>query len=192
MRYPEIFLRLAIPALWIAWIAVWIIAARNVKRERWRERPSLEALHGIPLLLCLLLLAVPRWMPVLLTARFAPLGPTLPAIGTAMVAGGLGFAVWARVHLGRNWSSRVVVKEDHTLIRTGPYRHVRHPIYSGLLLALGGTALAIGEWRGVLAFGFALLGIVLRIRAEEVQMCREFPEYERYRKETAALIPLLF
>ena len=73
-------------------------------------------------------------------------------LGLIMVAAGIAFAVWARHYLGRNWSGTVTVKQDHELIRSGPYRLVRHPIYTGLLLAILGTAVAFGEWRGLLAF----------------------------------------
>ena len=72
----------------------------------------------------------------MLSARFVPAGNLLPVLGAIMIAAGLGFAVWARAHLGRNWSGIVTVKEGHALVRTGPYRAVRHPIYTGLLLEL--------------------------------------------------------
>lgn len=109
-----------------------------------------------------------------------------------MVAAGLGLAVWARAHLGRNWSGIVTVKKDHALIRTGPYRIVRHPIYTGLLLALIGTAAAIDEWRVVVAVICALIGFLRKIQVEEKRMRENFPEYSRYRQQTAALIPLLY
>jgi protein-S-isoprenylcysteine O-methyltransferase Ste14 len=185
--------RIAIPALWAAWIGYWIVAARGAKRTRWQEGFAASALHGIPLLLCILLLAAPpRWQPALLTERLVPRGELLPLLGTALVAAGLGVAVWARLHLGANWSSQVVLKEDHTLVRDGPYRRVRHPIYTGLLIALLGTALAIGEWRGALAFLFALAGILVRVRAEEARMGETFPDYADYRRRSWALIPLVF
>jgi protein-S-isoprenylcysteine O-methyltransferase Ste14 len=183
---------LSVPALWGAWIVYWIAAARDAKPMQWRESAGALILRKLPLLLCALLLIGPRWLPPPLTAPVAPAGLSLPLAGTIMVAGGLGFAVWARRHLGRNWSGWVEVKKDHALVRTGPYRLVRHPIYCGLLFALAGTALAIGEWRGVPALVFAVLGFLVTIRAEEAQMRRLFPEYERYRRQTAALIPFLW
>src|ERR1700686_2537488 len=172
--------RLAIGALWIIWMIGWIAAASDVKRTRWREPARTRALHAIPIVLCAVLLMAPRWLPLVLTARFAPAGPALALCGTVIVALGLGFAGWARWHLGRNWSGWVTVKDDHALICTGPYRFIRHPIYSGLLLAIAGTALATGEWRGVLAVACAVLGFVLKLRIEEARMRETFPEYDRY------------
>ncbi|MGH7094060.1 MAG: methyltransferase family protein, partial [Stellaceae bacterium] len=98
----------------------------------------------------------------------------------------------ARVYLGRNWSGKVVVKEDHSLVRDGPYRWVRHPIYTGMLLALLGTALAIGEWRGFLALACALVGVLFRVHAEEARMAETFSEYAQYRLRTSALVPGIY
>jgi protein-S-isoprenylcysteine O-methyltransferase Ste14 len=184
--------RLAIPALWIVWLIGWIAAARDVKRNCWREPARTRALHAAPLVLCAVLLMPPGWLPGVLAVRFASPGLALALLGIAILAGGLGFAGWARWHLGRNWSGWVTVKDDHTLICTGPYRLVRHPIYSGLLLAFAGNALAIGEWRGVLAVAFGFLAFVLKLRIEEARMRETFPEYDRYTQQVAALIPGLF
>ncbi len=85
-----------------------------------------------------------------------------------------------------------MVKEDHALIRTGPYRRLRHPIYTGILLAFLGMAVTIGEWRGVLAFALALLSFGRKSRIEEDRMRETFPEYEQYRRETAAIIPFIY
>ena len=136
--------------------------------------------------------AGPRLVPKILTRRFEPASPVLIWLGTAMVAAGLGVAVWARRHLGRNWSSNVVVKEDHTLIRTGPYSRVRHPIYTGIILAFLGVAIYVGEWRALLACVLVFVSFLVKSRAEEAQMRKIFPEYEQYRRESAALVPLLY
>ncbi|HEY3911043.1 MAG TPA: isoprenylcysteine carboxylmethyltransferase family protein [Stellaceae bacterium] len=181
-----------IPVLWVAWLAYWLIAARNVKPTRWREPIGSLALHLVPGILCIALLTAPRVFPPGLRTRFVPAGHLLPLVGTLCVAAGLGLAVWAGLHLGRNWSGIVTLKKDHALVCTGPYRTIRHPIYSGLLLALVGTALAIGEWRGVLAVLCALIAFLWRIRVEEARMRRTFAEYEAYRRRSAALIPLLY
>jgi protein-S-isoprenylcysteine O-methyltransferase Ste14 len=181
-----------IPVLWIAWGVFWLAAARRVKPIRWREPFGGQALHVVPLLFCAVLLAAPRHLPAILLARFAPPGPLLPDIGAGLVAAGLGLAVWARAHIGREWSGIVTLKEEHALVQTGPYRVIRHPIYSGLLLALAGTAAAIDEWRGLLAVLCALAGFLIKIRAEEALMADAFPEYAEYRARTAALVPLVY
>jgi protein-S-isoprenylcysteine O-methyltransferase Ste14 len=181
-----------IPALWLAWLAFWLLAARQANPTRWREPLGSRAIHVVPALISVALFAAPRVVPATLRARFALPGSALPFLGILLVAAGLGFTVWARLHLGRNWSGVVTLKEDHALIRTGPYRVVRHPIYTGLLLALLGTALAIGEWRGVLAVGCAVIGFLWKIRVEEALMAGSFPEYAEYRKRTAALMPLVY
>lgn len=98
---------------------------------------------------------------------------------------GLGIAIWARRHLGRNWSAEVRLKEGHALVRSGPYARVRHPIYPGLL-AMTGTALVVGEWRGVVAALLVLLAFVLKSRVEEERTREAFPEHEAYRRESAA------
>jgi protein-S-isoprenylcysteine O-methyltransferase Ste14 len=109
-----------------------------------------------------------------------------------LVVLGLAFAVWARIHLGRNWSGAVTVKDDHELIRTGPYGLVRHPIYSGLLLAVLGTAIAFGEWRSLLALGFLTIAFLFKLHREERFMSESFPDdYPRYRAEVPALIPFI-
>src|SRR5436309_8924797 len=127
----SILLQILFPVVWIAWLIYWWVSARNVKVTRWREPLGSQLLHRVPLLLAALLLAAPQLLPFALRQRIAPAGALVPTLGLLLIAGGLGFSVWARRHLGRNWSLQVVVKEEHALIRTGPYRRLGHPIYSG-------------------------------------------------------------
>jgi protein-S-isoprenylcysteine O-methyltransferase Ste14 len=185
-------LQFVVSALWIAWLIYWLVAARAVKTTRWRESIRSRLLHRVPLTLTALLLVGGRQLPSLLRERFLPQTSACPVLGLVMLAAGLGFAVWARRHLGPNWSGTVTLKEDHALIRTGPYNYVRHPIYSGILLALLGTAVVIGEWRGLLAFALAVAGLAYKSKVEEERMREIFPEYDEYRRETAALIPWVF
>ena len=178
--------------LWLAWLAYWVVAARNVKATSRREGLATFLLHRAFVVVGVLLLVVGPQRFHWLNERFVP--PTMVAywLGLFAVAAGLAFAVWARVYLGRNWSATVTIKQDHELVHTGPYGVVRHPIYTGILLALLGTAIAIGEWRGLLALASITIGFLFKIRTEERFMDEIFGErYARYRAEVPALIPFI-
>lgn len=182
-----------IPALWLAWIAYWGVSAANVKRAQRYESPASRAAHLIPLLIAAVLLGI-RTEPNggWLFERCLPRTREAFWIGALLTALGLAFASWARVHLGRNWSAMVSVKQDHELVRSGPYARVRHPIYSGLLLAILGTAIVRGEWRGLVALLMVAAALWRKLRLEERWMAETFAEdYQRYRAHTAALIPFL-
>jgi protein-S-isoprenylcysteine O-methyltransferase Ste14 len=178
--------------LWLAWLAYWFFAALHVKRMQRRERSSSLLLNRGLLAIGALLLAFERQPLLWLSERFLPLSTAFYWIGLVMLATGLALAVWARRHLGRNWSGIVTVKQDHEFIRSGPYGLVRHPIYTGLLLAILGTAVAIGEWRGLFAFALITVGFVLKFKMEERFMSETFGEqYARYRAEVRSLIPFV-
>jgi protein-S-isoprenylcysteine O-methyltransferase Ste14 len=187
----QIISQIVIPALWLAWLAYWGYASRDVKATRWSESVLSRASHLAPLVFAGILLSRHVSLPVL-SARFLPRNNLDSVLGAVLVAAGLGFSVWARRHLGRNWSSLVVLKQDHALVRSGPYRRLRHPIYTGILLAFLGVAVTVGEGRGLLALAFAFLAFERKIREEERRMRETFPEYDQYRRETFALIPHVF
>lgn len=113
--------------------------------------------------------------------------------GSAITASGLLFSVWARVHLGRNWSGIITLKEGHRLIRTGPYRLVRHPVYTGLLVAVIGSAMAVGTWDALIGVAIILLALLLKLRREETLLTSEFgEEYVTFKRETPGLVPFIF
>ena len=110
--------------------------------------------------------------------------------GFCLTATGCAFAVWARALLGSNWSSAVTVKKNHEFIRRGPYAIVRHPIYAGFLIGILGTALAVGEVGGLIAFALAFVAWSRKVRAEEQLLIEQFDgAYIGYCREVKQLIP---
>ena len=156
-----------IPALWLIWLAGWMISSRFTKRTVRAETLGSRLLHLTPLTIGFILLTFRHAAGPWLAARIYPPSPWSFWIGVALVALGLGFAGWARIHLAGNWSGTVTLKQDHSLIRGGPYRWVRHPIYTGLLAAILGTAIAEAEWRGLAAFVLVALSFLRKIKIEE-------------------------
>ena len=182
-----------IPLLWIAWCVYWYVSSRDTKASRRVESPTSRMAHTVPLLVAALLLVLPTLPGGFLCGRLFPRTEATYLAGVALVAIGLAFSVWARVHLGRNWSGVVTLKENHELIRSGPYVLVRHPIYTGLLLAFAGSALARDEWRGVFAVAIVFVALWRKLRLEERWMIETFGDaYRRYRNEVKALIPFVF
>jgi len=111
-------------------------------------------------------------------------------IGIGLTSCGIGLAVWARSYLGANWSATITIRSRHSLVRTGPYSRVRHPIYSGLLIAIAGTALAQGEWRGLLALAIAVIAWTIKARKEESWLRDEFgAQFDEYCQRTGFLLP---
>ena len=174
-------------ALWIVFIGYWSAAARNVAPTESAESPASRAVHTRLLNGSLLLLFVP--VPGL-RARFLPLGPLVVAAGLILQSSCFLLAVWARRSLGRNWSGAVAVAVDHQLVRSGPYRVVRHPIYSAMLGMYVGTGLVSGELHALLALALVAGAYWRKIPLEERTLGQVFgPAYEAYRRDTWALIP---
>lgn len=188
------FYQVFFPAVWLAWVIAWWVFAINVKATV-RRQPVLSRLLNMALLWCAFALLAVTNVPVPrpLTQHFLPLSEWQfwAALGAALTLIGLLFTVWARVYLGRNWSGMfATIKADHELVTGGPYALVRHPIYSGLMLAFIGTALAIGQWRAMLAVALALIAIVHRIIVEEGFMREQFgTAYDLYARRVRAFVP---
>jgi protein-S-isoprenylcysteine O-methyltransferase Ste14 len=181
-----------IKSFWIFFALFWIVSAFKVKRAVRTEPMLLRFLkHWLPVIIGGALIAgghlydgtVLRW-------RLYPGIEAIAVLGMLMTLAGVLFACWARVVLGTNWSGVVQVKQDHELIERGPYAWVRHPIYTGLLMAFLGTAVAIGELRGFLAVAIVAVSFWRKLRLEERWMGEEFGEvYADYMRRVKALVP---
>jgi protein-S-isoprenylcysteine O-methyltransferase Ste14 len=176
--------------LWLSWLTFWLLAARRTATSQRTETLMTGASYRIPLLLGILLMAIPKFPFPLLNSRLWAETPLVLGAGAAFTATGLALAVWARVHLGKYWSGRVTLKVDHRVIQTGPYACVRHPIYSGLILALLGTTITLGTVHACVGFALMSISFVRKLQIEEIWLRSHFgAEYERYQKRVGTLIP---
>jgi protein-S-isoprenylcysteine O-methyltransferase Ste14 len=182
--------RTLIGILWIAWAAYWIAAARRTAANRRTESLLTGASYRIPLLIGIILMVFSS-VSLPGTAFFLwPLNPFILGIGDILTVAGMSLAVWARLHLGKYWSGRITLKVEHRVIQTGPYTWVRHPIYSGLILALLGTAISIGTLQAFFGFAFIFVSFLRKLTLEENWLRSHLgTEYELYQKRVRALIP---
>ncbi|MGV9011144.1 MAG: methyltransferase family protein [Flavobacteriales bacterium] len=178
--------------LWIVMIAYWTISALRAKKVAAQEPLPLRILaYWLPLVIAVYLLGPGEWFGhTLIRENFVEHTNTVGVIGLILAAAGAVLAIWSRYLLGRNWSVSVQKKQDHELISKGPYKFVRHPIYSGLLLLFTGNALIVGDYRAIIAVLIVFLSFWYKLRKEERWMTEAFGEaYVEYAKGTRALVP---
>jgi protein-S-isoprenylcysteine O-methyltransferase Ste14 len=181
-----------LPVTWLCWALYWGLAAIGTKATTRRESAASRLVYTVPIALGALALFASHPLAGMLRRRFVPATAAWFWVGWAVTLAGLALAVAARMWLGRNWSGTVTLKKDHELIRTGPYAYVRHPIYTGLLLALIGTAIAIGQWQALVGVALVALALVRKMTVEERFMRDQFGEaYARYRARVRALVPFV-
>lgn len=174
---------LVFAAGWAAFWLYWIVAAFSTKRGRvpWSRELRIR-LVMVVLVILLFRIGVFRGHGV-------HTDPARAAVGLVLFALGLAFAVWARVHIGRNWGTPMTQKADPELVTSGPYRRVRHPIYTGILVAGVGTAVAL-SWVWLILVALAAVYFLYSARVEERFLAERFPEsYPAYRDATKMLVP---
>lgn len=175
---------------WGVVVAFWIVSAFSVKRTKARQPLPHRLLYIVVTALAALLLngsvRIIHWNRVVIPHTLAT-----GIVGDLLVLIGLFIAIWARVTLGGNWSARVTLKEDHELIQRGPYRAVRHPIYSGLLLMILGTAILAGHVSGFIALLVCFGGFWVKLRQEEALLTKHLAGYSDYMRHTKALVPFI-
>jgi protein-S-isoprenylcysteine O-methyltransferase Ste14 len=176
-------------APWAVFGAWWIVRAFSTARTERVEPPRQRATFLVLVAAATLFMVV---TPEPLRRRLWPSPLPLVLVGLVLDVAGVTFAIVAREFLGRMWSGRVTLKEDHVLVQRGPYRVVRHPIYTGILTALVGVVLARGDLAGVVAFVMYALGIARKMVSEEEMLRAHFgAAYDDYRKKVAAIIPFI-
>jgi protein-S-isoprenylcysteine O-methyltransferase Ste14 len=136
------------PVVWIAFILYWRIKAADTKATQRLEPAASQILRALTFLIVIIVLSTTRIPLPWLYSQLWPAGIWPFWIGAAVTVLGLLFAIWARHHLGSNWSQAVTVKQGHELITNGPYALVRHPIYTGILTGFLGSAIALSQVRG--------------------------------------------
>jgi protein-S-isoprenylcysteine O-methyltransferase Ste14 len=175
---------------WVVFVVYWVASALKTRRTISKE--SLASRSGILFLEVLgyLLLFSDLGEIGVLGHRVVHRTYAVAVAGVALTWIGIAIALWARRHLGQYWSAAVTLKEDHELIRKGPYAYFRHPIYSGLDLAAIGGALAIDEWRCVAGVGLIVLGYWIKARKEESMLATQFGEaFKEHCRHTGFLFP---
>ena len=177
--------------LWLSWIVVWLFAARVTPGTVVKRSATARVVYsGLMLGSALLLILQPRHFGSLLLRTVVPDSRSIAWCGVFAVAAGLAFASWARVELGRFWTSAPSIKAEHDLIRTGPYALTRHPIYTGLLLAVAATTLLRGTIAALGGLGLFAIALMLKIQEEERLLVSHFGDaYRSYQAEVPAIFP---
>ena len=187
MRVVDIVIGVGWVIFWVGWFA----ASAGVKRGQ-RGRGNWARFAGVRVVLILVVVLLVRLRMLKGHGVGYVRDPVLWGVGLAIWVLGLGLAVWARIYLGRNWGMPTSTKEDPELVTSGPYRTIRHPIYTGILLAMIGSAIAVSVWWLI---AVALIGgyFIYSAFVEERNMTRLFPSaYPEYQQFTKMLIPFIF
>lgn len=182
----------AIDLPWLIFFAYWLVASLRVNKMERREPAGDKLVRILVMAAAIFLLYSDDPRLGVLNRRFLPWRYWIFAVGVALTWAGVAFAIWARYHIGRYWSASVSLKAGHELIRTGPYARIRHPIYTGMLLAFAGTAIAIARYRALVAFAIILIGFIWKSKKEEALLAGQFgPAFEEHRRHTGFFLPRL-
>jgi protein-S-isoprenylcysteine O-methyltransferase Ste14 len=180
---------LASAAIWIVMIVYWNISARNIRPVARAEDAKSTQRHQLLLNLGILMLFVP--VPGLTRQFLAPTRAVV-ATGFAVQGGSALFYFWTKQYLGRFWSSAVAIMKEHQLVRSGPYRLIRHPLYTGMLGMFIGTAIVSGQYHALIGVGLGVYAYWRKILIEERALSEAFgAEYDDYKHHSSALIPWL-
>ena len=177
---------------WLVFVVIWLLAAVSTKRTVYRESHSRRLRYWLLFVVACFLMINGRRLPYPLNLRIIPNAAPIAWTAEALCVAGLFVALWARMILGRNWSGMVTLKEKHELVESGPYRFVRHPIYTGMLAMFFATALVQRHLAGFVGVLMMFVSFWIKLGLEESLMLQQFPErYAAYRQRTKRIIPFV-
>ena len=181
-----------IRACWIIFLLIWVLAATSTKRSVYREKRTQRLRYSILLIAGYFLLINGRRLSYPLNVRVIPDMEGIAWAGVVLCVAGLAFCLWARATLGRNWSGTITLKEGHELIERGPYRLVRHPIYTGLITMFLATVIVLGHVAGIIGAVLVFVSFWIKLNEEEKVMLKQFPDqYAAYQQRVKRIIPFV-
>jgi protein-S-isoprenylcysteine O-methyltransferase Ste14 len=181
-----------IRACWIVFVTVWLLAAISTKRAIYRETRAQRLRYWLLFATACFLLFYRRGFSYPLNVEIVPPAIAIGYGAALLCVAGLAFTLWARATLGRNWSGIVTLKEGHELIQRGPYRFVRHPIYTGVLTMSFATALVESRLAGFIGVLTMFASFWIKLEFEERLMLQQFPEqYAAYKQHVKRIIPFI-
>src|SRR4051794_12310073 len=189
----DAFVRDIISICWGIFFVVWVLAALFTKRTVQRESGAQRLRYMVLIIIGSYLVFGRPPPPRLFNLRIIPHNDEVLVSAAVLCVCGLALCLSARAVLGRNWSGTVTVKENHELIVRGPYRLVRHPIYTGLLAMLLATAMQQGRIAGIVGFVLVFISLWIKLSTEEEVMLKNFSDvYRDYQQRTKRIIPFVF
>jgi protein-S-isoprenylcysteine O-methyltransferase Ste14 len=186
----------SLDALWAGWIIYWIVGQPLFEHVRSQTKEVTRVGRGNVQSFILLIAAFGLLQVqftgslTFLSVGLVPVTLVAEILGLVLAVGGLAFSVWARVHLGSNWSPMAMMKKGQALVTSGPYALVRNPIYLGITVAMVGTGLVFGGYRVIISVACVILFSWVRIREEERLLSAQFgEEFVQYKRRVRAFIP---
>ena len=178
---------------WAVLLTYWFVNAPKVKATAETQGNLSRGLYMLVMVSAFVITYAKAFAIGVLGYQLIPAGDVSGAVGLGVCISGVAFAIWARRTLGDNWSGRVTLKKEHELIQSGPYRIVRHPIYTGFEIGLLGVAITIGQLKGLAGVSILFANHYFKTRMEEEIMYRTFPtQYADYARRVKRLIPFVF
>jgi protein-S-isoprenylcysteine O-methyltransferase Ste14 len=176
--------------VWIIWSIIWLALAFLSKSNKRRESVGQRLEHIVPAVIGFSFIFQNDFGGSTFQRRIFPTESPLMVICVILTVAGLLFALWARLTLGSNWSGTITIKQNHQLIRRGPYRWIRHPIYTGMLVALLATVITQGLISGLVGFSLVYLALYRKAKREESFLSQEFGDgFNEHLKHTGMFLP---